>query len=298
MTSTIPDLATLMAEFWPPDLAWLPAPSGEDVLCSATGLVMSSTGYLLLPRGLAGGDAFHDLAGKRVRVSATCGLHGVDMMPDAAWVERARTFVGAYNGRVQDGDEVPVPTTPPVDPPHPMRDIEAQEETLRCLECPFARPIYRTVAVPMPVAVATLPEQKPEAASAQGPGQSLQEELDALRAEIKIKHGKIADFCTKSGLNEPKVYTILNFVRHIEEIRAALGQRQPGLSVEQAEPRAKVKRPEYQKPKAGFTRKCTTCGRPTNNYRCDECWAKRGRGDTDVSPLDPELGDVTYHGTV
>ncbi len=26
-----------------------------------------------------------------------------------------------------------------------------------------------------------------------------------------------------------------------------------------------------------YTRTCTTCGKPTNNWRCDECWAKHGR---------------------
>ena len=26
-----------------------------------------------------------------------------------------------------------------------------------------------------------------------------------------------------------------------------------------------------------YTRRCTTCGAPTNNYRCDKCWKRMGR---------------------
>ena len=34
-------------------------------------------------------------------------------------------------------------------------------------------------------------------------------------------------------------------------------------------------------------RRCTTCGRPTANYRCSSCWAKiRGSGNTGIG-LDP-----------
>ena len=40
-----------------------------------------------------------------------------------------------------------------------------------------------------------------------------------------------------------------------------------------------------------YTRKCHDCGRPTNNYRCDKCWAKlRKKGE-----YAEETGMDTYH---
>ena len=31
-----------------------------------------------------------------------------------------------------------------------------------------------------------------------------------------------------------------------------------------------------------YSRKCNTCGKPTNNFRCDRCWAKRKREEDDL----------------
>lgn len=38
--------------------------------------------------------------------------------------------------------------------------------------------------------------------------------------------------------------------------------------------------------KAGITRRCHDCGRPTNNYRCASCWRKLR--EEDVSGIDPQ----------
>lgn len=38
--------------------------------------------------------------------------------------------------------------------------------------------------------------------------------------------------------------------------------------------------------KAGITRRCHDCGRPTNNYRCAACWRKLR--EDDVGGIDPQ----------
>ena len=39
-----------------------------------------------------------------------------------------------------------------------------------------------------------------------------------------------------------------------------------------------------RKPKTGYKRKCHDCGKPTNAYRCPECWAKIRRNGGYASP--------------
>ena len=41
------------------------------------------------------------------------------------------------------------------------------------------------------------------------------------------------------------------------------------------------KQTTYPRAHQGKSRSCTTCGRPTNNYRCDKCWTAI-RGEADV----------------
>ncbi len=36
----------------------------------------------------------------------------------------------------------------------------------------------------------------------------------------------------------------------------------------------KKKQKRKPEPEPKYQRKCVTCGTPTNNYRCDECWQK------------------------
>ena len=38
-----------------------------------------------------------------------------------------------------------------------------------------------------------------------------------------------------------------------------------------------------------YTRRCTTCGRPTSNYRCDECWRAIREGQDEILGFDSEV---------
>jgi len=36
-----------------------------------------------------------------------------------------------------------------------------------------------------------------------------------------------------------------------------------------------IRQMERTKPQSGYKRKCATCGKPCDNYRCSKCWAER-----------------------